>query len=297
MKKVCIVGSNQLTRHLTDWEQDADFWLFNEMGRAPWAKKVDAVFQMHVPAIWRNPANVNDPSHYAWLQAPHPFPVYMQDAYSDVPAAVKYPLDEICDALLPGLRRKSGEAVRYFTSTCAYTIALAIYQGYDEIELVGIEMASDTEYFAQRDGVTFWLGIAAGRGVRVILQDKSLLMRGHLYGYTGEVTLQRQRLEIVARALAPKVEQEKAAAFELSGKVNTILNQLASERNQKKANELYQALITAFNEQSERVFQYGVVQGQLAITQQYIGEVDALIRASGGEKALAVLTEPETVTA
>lgn len=300
MKKVCIVGSNKLTLPFVDWEQDADYWLFNEMAALPWAKKVTGVFQLHVPPIWRNEKNVNHAGHYAWLQQPHPYPVWMQDKYDDVPASVKYPLDEICNTLLPRLSRKSGEHVRYFTSSPAYALALAIYLEYDEIEICAIEMASDTEYVQQRDGVTFWMGIALGRGIKVVLQDKSLLLRGHLYGYTGEVTLQRQRLEIVARAIGPKVEQAKAAAFELSGKVNTILKQLAEERNEKRANALYQDLIAAFNEQSDKVFQYGVLAGQMAITQQYIGEIDALIKASGGEKALVVLAEqpePETVEA
>lgn len=290
MRKVCIVGSNKLTLSQVDWEQgDADYWLFNEMAALPWAKKVTGVFQMHVPAIWRNPANTNHAGHYAWLQEEHPFPIWMQDVYDDVPASVRYPLDEICDALIPHVSRKSGERVRYFTSSPAYAIALAIYQGYEEIEICAIEMASDTEYAHQRDGVTFWLGVAVGRGIKITLQDKSLLLRGHLYGFTGEVTLQRQRLEIVARSLAPEVERKKAEAFEISGKVNDILKRLAAERNQKRAQGLYDELIAAFNEQNEKVFQYGAMAGQLAITQQYIGEVDALIRAAGGEKSEAVL--------
>lgn len=289
--KVCIVGSNKLTLPLVDWGQDADYWVFNEMAAFPWAKKVTGVFQMHVPAIWRNTKNTNHAGHYAWLQEKHGYPIYMQDAYPDVPDCEKYPFDEICAALLPGLSRKSGEGVRYFTSSAAYALALAIYKGYKEIEIVGIEMASDTEYARQRDGVTFWMGIAIGRGVRVTLQDKSLLLRGHLYGYTGEVTLQRQRLEIVARALAPQAERSKAAAFEGAGKIDLLLKQLAEERKQDKAQKLYADLISAMNEQNDRLFQYGVATGQLAITQQYIGEVDALIAASGGEKALAALID------
>src|SRR3972149_3673472 len=292
--KVCIVGANRITLPFVDWEQsNTDYWLFNETGAHPAFKRCDGVFQMHVEKIWRNPGNTNFAGHYEWLQQPHDYPVFMQDVFADVPASVKYPLDEICETLLPNIARKSGKPVKYFTSSAAYALALAIYKGYQEIEICGVEMTSDTEYFAQRDGVTFWLGIATGRGIKVTLQDKSILLRAHLYGYTGEVTLQRQRLEIVARALGPQAEQAKATAFELSGKVNTILKQLAEERDQDKANKLYADLITAFNEQSDKIFQYGVVTGQLAITHHYIGEVDALIQAAGGEKALQVLTEAD----
>jgi hypothetical protein len=289
VKKVVLVGSNQLTRHLIDWSQPADFWLFNEAASRDWVEHCDAVFQMHAPAIWRNPKNVNDPKHYEWLKQDHLFPVYMQEVYPDVPASAAYPLEEIAQSLLPNMRRKGGDVVKYFTSSPAYAIALAVYQGYDEIEIVGIEMASGTEYERQRDGVTFWLGVAAGRGITVILQDESLLMAGKLYGYTGEVVIQRQRFEIVYNGLLPKLEQAKAASFEAGARVKLLLEQLAAEKSQSRAQELYRKLAEAMNAKADIDYQYGIATGAATTNRRYMDECDALIQAAGGEKAAAVL--------
>lgn len=289
MRKVVIVGSNQLTRHLIDWDQDADYWLFNEAAGHDWAKTVTGVFQMHSPAIWRNGANVNDPGHYQWLTQPHNYPIYMMDKNEDVPASVQYPLDDICQALLPNIARKSGEVVKHFTSSASYAIALAIYYQYDIIELVGIEMVSGTEYAHQRDGVTFWLGVAVGRGINVVLQDQSLLMNTHLYGYEGEIVIHRQRFEIVANGIEPKLEQIKTQTFEARGKVNLLLKQLAEEENSAKAQKLFRELVAAMNEKSDLDYKYGALAGALAQNQSYIREVDALIQAAGGERTLQTM--------
>ena len=289
MKKVCIVGSNKLTRHLIDWDQDADYWLFNEAGAHPWAKRVTGVFQMHAPAIWRNRGNVNDAGHYDWLQQRHPFPIWMQERYPDVPSSRAYPLAAICAMLLPSIQRKNGEDVRYFTSSAAYAIALAIWQGYDEIELYGIEMASGTEYAHQRDGVTFWLGVAAGHGVQVTLQNQSGLLNRALYGYEGEIVIHRQRFEIVEQGLRPKVEGKKAEALMQNGAVALLLKQLAAETDQARAQKLYGDLAEAIQTLADVSFHYGLSVGALAENQKYIGEVDELIKAAGGERTLASL--------
>jgi hypothetical protein len=290
--RVCIVGSNQLTRSQIDWSRDdTDYWLFNEAGARHWVLRCDGVFQMHAPAIFRNRGNVNDREHYAWLQQAHPFPIWMQDIYPDIPSSVKYPLNEITRKLLPRLTRKSGEVVRHFTSSPSYAIALAIFHGYPEIEIVGVEMSSGTEYAAQRDGVTFWIGVATGRGVNVILQDRSLLMRSKLYGYDGEIVIQRQRFEIVANGLAPQVKQAEANALAAGSRVQVLLEALAREKSQKRANELYEQLIAAMNAHSDACFKYGIGAGALSENKKYIAEVDELIAAAGGERALRSMVD------
>lgn len=289
MARVVIVGSNQITRHLIDWNQDADYWLFNEAAAHDWVKRVSGVFQMHAPAVWRNAANVNDAGHYDWLKQPHDFPVWMQTRYPDVPASLPYPIDNIVNRLLPNLIRKDGASIKYFTSSAAYALALAIYAGYAEIEIVGIEMASGTEYAGQLPGVLFWLGVAAGRGIEVILQPASLLMRGHLYGYEGDIVIHRQRFEIVANGLEPKLEQAKIKCFENAGKVQAVLKLLAQETDQRRANKLYADLMTAMNEKADLDFKYGILAGALAENKKYIAEVDALIQAAGGERTLQTL--------
>lgn len=75
----------------------------------------------------------------------------------------------------------------YFSNTVDYAIALAIYKGYTEIGLYGINMMRGSEYAYQKAGVEFWIGQAMGRGIKVINHSPiSTILKtrdGLLYGY------------------------------------------------------------------------------------------------------------------
>jgi hypothetical protein len=75
----------------------------------------------------------------------------------------------------------------YFTNTVDYALALAIYRGYTEIDLYGVNMEHESEYGYQKAGCEFWIGQAMGRGVTVNIHgENSALLRardGVMYGY------------------------------------------------------------------------------------------------------------------
>ena len=76
-KRLAIVGAHPRTRDDVDWDDKTlDIWAFNEaLSVAPekrWIKRCDLIFQLHLPAIWRNPLNRNDPAHLNWLHANPP---------------------------------------------------------------------------------------------------------------------------------------------------------------------------------------------------------------------------------
>jgi hypothetical protein len=84
-----------------------------------------------------------------------------------------------------------GEVVKkfhtnYFGSTVDYALALAIYEGADEIDLYGVQMLIPTEYGYQKPSGDFWCGVAIGSGIKLSVLGDSSLMRtrdGKLYGY------------------------------------------------------------------------------------------------------------------
>lgn len=309
-KTVILYGTNTFTRHLIPWDRDdAEYWCWNEVGSLKddrpnyWAKRVDCLIQIHVPPIWRNHNNLNhgrhqtledgsqSNSHYDWLQRVHEFPVYMQEHYDDVPSSVKYPLDEIIKTLLPNITREvlgKVEQVKHFTSSAAYAIALAIYQGYEQIEIYGVEMTSDTEYVRQRDGVTFWLGIAIGRGVKVVTHSP-IFLNNKLYGYTGEVMIQRQEFEMSSRKLVEIEEETKKQFYEANGRTQALLVAMSRTKNQSDANRLYKEFIEALNISQELAVRFGSVVGRKEENNRYLKECDELIQAAGGEKSLQVL--------
>ena len=75
----------------------------------------------------------------------------------------------------------------YFSCTLAYAIALAIYEGYQEIEIFGVNWDDTEEYNDQRAGIDFWCGFAKGRGVKITIQGtraQAMQTRnGLLYGF------------------------------------------------------------------------------------------------------------------
>jgi hypothetical protein len=74
----------------------------------------------------------------------------------------------------------------FFNSTVDYALALAIHKGYKDIHLYGVNMELGTEYEYQFPGVTFWCGVAQGRGVKVTVHGVSRVMKtsdGLMYGY------------------------------------------------------------------------------------------------------------------
>ena len=75
----------------------------------------------------------------------------------------------------------------YFSSTVDYAIALALFRGFDEIDLYGVNMENGTEYQYQKAGVDFWLGVAKGSGADVrVFGEHSTALRtrdSKLYGY------------------------------------------------------------------------------------------------------------------
>lgn len=273
------MGNYDGTRGLFDWSRkDCDIWVLNEMvsNQNPaekWVQRADAVFQMHEPAIWRNPLNRTDPGHYDWLRTQTTHPVYMQERYDDVPMSIKYPLDEIKMFLLAGFNIKN-----VFSSTIAYCMALAIHQGYERIETYGIELGTETEYFHQREGFTFWAGYAVGRGIRVICETTQLL-KAPLYGYEGEYTLPystfTQRIEV----LRPHVKELQDTYMEKRAITARALLNMKRGVNQ----EALDMLIGSINDQMVAAQQFAVQDGGLQENERFVRKADAMREASGGE--------------
>lgn len=300
---VCICGTNLITRDLIDWNKDADYWYFNESisgsakerdGVFGWTygKPVHGVFQMHVSAIWRNKNNITDRGHYAWLQQDHGIEVFMQNKYKDVPNSVKYPKEEIVAKYLSHLiRDNQGNLPPVpdpFTSSCEFALALAIYRGYKNIYIYGVEATSDTEYQRQRAGIYFWIGIAS-QYANVYIQRRSLLLNAKTYGYTGEVVIQKQEFELSLHGYAKESAKVQTEVFEARGKAMAYLEAAGNELDVEKAKRLYEAYFETLNDLLDKTYHYGNLAGKVEENGRYISECNQLIDAAGGENALKAL--------
>ncbi len=189
--KVCIVGFAP-TWNLTPFsDPDFEVWGLNELYN--YFNQIKGAhasrwFEIHAP----NSPSKNTPQHKAWLKNAT-IPVYMQKHHDDIPSSVAYPLDDI----IKWFEDKGHNGARYFTNSISYMIALAIYEGYKEIHIYGVDMAHDSEYAFQKPSCEYLIGIAEGMGIKVHVPCESdLLKAGKLYGYETENTM---RLKIRGR--------------------------------------------------------------------------------------------------
>lgn len=193
-RKCAIVGFCDSSRGFAPYA-DPTFEVWGLNRGYLFQKRADRWFEMHGENIWtsqqRRPGR-----HVDWLNAFHG-PVYMHQPF-EVQQCVVYPLKEITDDLFPDCsrvgqtdaknklshpeQRVSMTEAPYISSSIAYEIALAIYEEFEEIHLYGVDLNTEAEYAWQKPGVEFLLGLAAGRGIRVVLPDNCPLLKGTLYG-------------------------------------------------------------------------------------------------------------------
>lgn len=149
--------------------------------------RADVWFDMHSPEI-RAWAHRRPGKHSDFLRA-FPGPIYLHEADPELPHSVTYPLQAVAEDLGEHVFRLFEDATvkdtrdePYLDSSIAYELALAIHEGVKEIWLLGVDLNTQGEYVWQRSGVHYLLGVAAGRGIKVVIPEPCPLLRGTLYG-------------------------------------------------------------------------------------------------------------------
>lgn len=187
--KVAIVGCAD-SKIMTPFNEpnDWEFWGVNNLHltlpAAPWSRW----FELHIISknqmgkyFRRGKPDFRGQSVEQYLESLNnlKIPVYMQQQWPIIPNAAIYPAKEIFS--------KFGN---YFTNTISYMIALAIMEGFKTIGIWGVDMAvssvvrSQDEYSHQRPSCEYFIGLARGLGIEVIIPDQcDLLKTRFLYCY------------------------------------------------------------------------------------------------------------------
>lgn len=177
--RVSIVGFADGHRDQAPWaDDDMEYWGINRLHAVLKDKPWTRWFELHSLEDFYK----EDAEHQAWLKQAN-LPVYvrpqdLEQANEWQWAAAPYPIERIVSGFEPS----------YFTNTISWLLALAIAMGFEEIQLYGVDMAQDSllqaEYSQQRPSCEWLIGIAQGRGIRVVLPPGSdLLKTSHLYGF------------------------------------------------------------------------------------------------------------------
>lgn len=174
--KFAIVGFASSSRDVAPYDDPE--WVIlalNQLYRH--IDRADAWFDIHADAD--KPEKVVEGTDYVgWLKEA-PIPIFMIDQRPEYPTSLRYPIE---DAIaLTGLD--------YFTSTISFMIALALRDGAKTIGLWGVDLIVGQEWDYQKACVEFWLGVAQGKGLDILLPNQTALLKtSYRYGYESEPT-------------------------------------------------------------------------------------------------------------
>lgn len=139
-----------------EWER----WTLNEIHRWVDYREIDRWFEIHPREDLEG-----DPEHLKAL-AGMDIPVYMQRHHDDIPPSVPFPAGQV-----------EARVGKYETSSIAWMMGLAITFGAKRIAIVGVDMATDTEYANERPCVEYMIGLARGMGIEVWVPPTSDLLK------------------------------------------------------------------------------------------------------------------------
>ncbi len=181
---------------------------------------------------------------YTPVNRPLDITIWMQEAYADIPGAVKYPLDEIIKEINFPIRGKKNIKSTYFTNSLTYALGLvAVTDEINWIDIYGVEAASSTEWAYQKPGIEFWGGYLSGLKKTVWVPEKSRLFNQGLYGYEVGMYMTRQELERYERKYEKDADKAKDKVHELIGKLKQLENMSkATNAIQQKQNYQRQAV-------------------------------------------------------
>jgi hypothetical protein len=174
LRKIACLGGGHTLQYAPWHDLTWELWAHSSC-RHLCKRDPDILFDLHPPALWRDATKKNwDPKYAEWIQT-NRIPMLMQEVYPDAPASMKYPFAQMVTEFPRG----------YMTNQVSYMIALALMEGVTHIGMFGCDYRTGTEYGPQRGSAEYWLGVAEGRGVQVMLPPGcDLLNRPHLmYGY------------------------------------------------------------------------------------------------------------------
>ena len=273
MKKLAIVGSHPATRDNAPWDDPSyEIWVINEAPMMPWCKRWDVTFQMHLPEVYRGRNHVRA-DHWDWLQMDHGEKIiYMQGQDPDVPNCRAYPLEAV-QKLTPD---------EMLTSTASQMLALALLKGYEQIDVWGVELSSNSEYSYQLPGWIYWVGFARGMSKASGGEFRLNLHCGvnehftnRVYGYQGDPNLHDLYLERIALIQA----ELKTAEWRLR-KLDDTINQAIIEHK-------YDVVRQGISDQERAAIEFGSYAGALAEAETYASYGDKFVPRQELERHMA----------
>jgi len=245
-KILCLLGT-AYSRHKAPWDNpNAEFWGVGHCLLLEDIKKMDKVFEIHLPYIYESEISpfksgkeqTNKPLVYhankenALFHAKEKDVTVIVSQKNDKLNSYEiFPRQELIEKY-QGILPVSDKF--YATNSIAWMILYAIHLNkFDEIHLYGIHLETNTEWQYERPCCEWWLGVWAGlmlaqgkKGV-IHMAEESDICRGlNEYGFAD--------IEIRRKKIQGKLEFDDKAIKQLTHQRNIVsadMNRLISERN------------------------------------------------------------------
>ena len=171
MKRLIILGTADSVFNVPYDDEGYEIWGVGTVTSKQEIKRLDRIVEVHSKKIVMG---LKDKGH---LYGRFHCPVYVRDVNElkdIITNAVQFPKDEIIKFF----------GTDYFTNTVGWMLALALYEGYTDITLMGVHMSQENEYAWEKPNAEYWIGRAKERGCRVrIPEDSSIMKQYFLYGF------------------------------------------------------------------------------------------------------------------
>lgn len=264
---ICILGFAGSKKHAPFADERWNIWGVNDL--YAYVPRVDVTFEVHHTL---NMGARRNPEHEAVMRAggrrgsqykagePRT-PIVMQSEHPNYPTVFPYPLDTV----ITEFGRKPFEPVceaesavapgaSYFTNSIGLMLAMAILEltevkkinGRDmrvakadaRLGVVGISMAAESEYIAQRPNVEYWIGRAQGYGIDVwVPDDAHILKAATMYGYASSSPL-AVRLQSDKEDMKQKTIELQQAEAQINAQAQQVQLEIAGVRAVKQYQDM-----------------------------------------------------------
>ena len=157
--KVSIVGGSPSSQFSAPFDDpEWEIWVHGNQLQRHESHRVTRIFEIH--------ENLSEHSK--------DYPQWLVDQNIPLIVSKKFPIKADHISIFP----EECDVLNALTSTPAYMLALAIYEGATHISIYGVDMAvDDHEYFKQRPAMHGWIGYAKGLGIDVQIAKESTLFK------------------------------------------------------------------------------------------------------------------------
>lgn len=233
VRRGAIIGTAP-TYKQTPWsDQTVACFSLNDAYVLPELKRATAWFDLHpIPEMVFRPKGerrvrpehapvggyLRPDGHLDWLKSRN-FPVYLHDCReagcADLPPEKRshdpYPFPAWPNARPFPFRAIQERYGAYWGSTPAWMLAWMLLEGYREVHIYGIHLATEWEYIHQRPNLEFLIGMALAQGIGFVIPERSSLLRGkHKYALEPKPNLGVEQAE--RRMLLIKEEGQRLQA-------------------------------------------------------------------------------------